>query len=119
MMWIKCFILGCFCLVLTQSCKAPQAITSEASSPCQWYIRGTMVNEKCFPYVASSFKDSLTSSSVMIYNRWGELQFQSDGFEEHWICQGDKKEIPSIAYDHLSLGRDTINGSLTVDCNYD
>ncbi len=60
---------------------------------------GLETDKNCFP---SDFvdNDSFSFSKVMVFNRWGQVQFQTTRLDSNWICNDQKNEnfIPGTYY---------------------
>ena len=77
--------------------------------------------EGCFPGL-DKYVDRFDSARTMIYNRWGEIQFDSRDISEQWICNdSSESDIKEGTYFYLMMYKDknralpdTVTGSFSV-----
>ena len=54
---------------------------------------------------------------VKVFNRWGQLVFESIGYNQAWDGTSNGKELPTATYYYsidLNDGRDPFNGPITI-----
>ena len=61
--------------------------------------------------------DLFIDISVKVFNRWGQLVFESDGYTQPWDGKSDGKELPTATYYYsidLNDGKEPFNGPITI-----
>jgi gliding motility-associated-like protein len=112
--------LGIVTLVVTDNngCKASKTITisshcKDIHVPNTFTPNGDGINDT---WVISGLENDL-STTVKVYNRFGELMFQSQGYAIAWNGAVNNKKLPAGEYYYIISARDTkqvLSGSLTI-----
>ncbi len=85
---------------------------------CLWVPSGFTPNDDSYNDIWNIRNSELYPSiSVLVYNRWGNLVFESKGYSEEWDGTFNGKPVPSDTYYYiidLGNGDDPFSGGVTV-----